>query len=374
MRVQSRVELENAEKTSGMTTEWISDDGDPDLVSIVVPTHNRRKLLCETLECLIAQTYGPIQIVVVDDGSTDDTSEHVSRFAEECSDGREIVYARQDPAGGPAARNRGARLTRGEFLLFMDDDDLVPNRFVECRVEALKTNPAAKIAFGVWHIFEVVDGKYRILSTRGRLPTGADFDWFSFIDTKWQLLLQGCILRRDSVVQAGPWREDLYKSQDLEYKARLLIADWETVFVDEEPVYYRMHKSSISGKHSEDKMDSYADVIDQLEAMTVERADYEPKKERLAECLWTHSFWLYGAGEFKRSYRHLRRAKVHDENICRKKGFFPTVLDTLGMDFVIGPAYYAISQCKKSLGFSPRRVLAIADKLPIKEHLLFEKT
>lgn len=345
---------------------WIPKEFEAGLISFVVPTHNRADLLQETLGSLLRQTYSPIEIVVVDDGSTDGTQQIVQTIAADLPDGRELAYHRQDPAGGPVARNTGAKLTKGEYIVFMDDDDVVPDRFIEVRLNAITANPGANFAFGLWKIFDVVDGKHRIHTTLGARPKNGSFDWYSFICGDWQLLLQGCLIQRDLVCQTGPWDTGLLKSQDLEYKARLLaLEDCNRVFVDEEPVFYRLHRKSISGIMTSEKMDSYVDVVDQLESMTLARADYEQNVNQMSEFLWYHSFWLYSVGELRRGYRQLLRAKMYNKSICRSKGVAAKLLDACGLDFMIGSMYYAISRCKKALGFSKPRINQTLAQLPL---------
>lgn len=98
------------------------------LVSIVVPVYNAEKFLEETLESLAAQTYENIEVLLVDDGSTDSSRDICESLAE--GDGR-FHYCYQDNAGAGAARNRGIDLARGEYLMFLDSDDLFEPDFVE---------------------------------------------------------------------------------------------------------------------------------------------------------------------------------------------------------------------------------------------------
>jgi hypothetical protein len=91
----------------------------PPLFSIVVPTYNRAHFIARTLESLVAQIDRSFEIIVVDDGSKDDTSSVVSRFAD-----AGVIYHRKDNGERGAARNFGARLARGRYLNFFDSDDL----------------------------------------------------------------------------------------------------------------------------------------------------------------------------------------------------------------------------------------------------------
>jgi glycosyltransferase involved in cell wall biosynthesis len=91
------------------------------LVSVIVPTFNRAHMLERTLESIVAQTYEEIEIVVVDDGSTDDTTEVVSSLSRQV--GRAVVYRKQENRGCAAARNKGLELATGDLIAFLDSDD-----------------------------------------------------------------------------------------------------------------------------------------------------------------------------------------------------------------------------------------------------------
>ncbi len=88
-------------------------------VSIIIPTYNRSALLCEAIQSVLAQTCRDFEVIVVDDGSTDDTRQVVAGF------GPPVRYVYQDNRGRSAARNRGLREARGRYLLFLDSDDLL---------------------------------------------------------------------------------------------------------------------------------------------------------------------------------------------------------------------------------------------------------
>lgn len=108
---------------------------DKPLVSAVIPTRNRAHLLERALKSVIAQTYSPIEIIVVDDGSTDETPEVVQKYNEQHkvpSSGGDlgvgkkmaIIYIKNEQStGAPAARNKGIRAAKGKFIAGLDDDD-----------------------------------------------------------------------------------------------------------------------------------------------------------------------------------------------------------------------------------------------------------
>jgi len=346
-------------------TRWIDPSGRPNLVSIVLPTRNRALLLQETLESLVQQSYRPLEIVVVGDGTRDNTADIIAQAKVAAGDGIDIKYLRQDRSGGPAARNLGAQHTTGEYMVFMDDDDIAAEDFIASRVDALRGTDA-NLANGTWQTFVVDEkGKHHLLEPKGKHCLSNEGVWESFL-SNWDLLLQGCVLRRELVSKVGPWHVGLHKSQDLDYKARLVAQDCRPVYCDRGLVFYRLHDDSISGQLDAVKLDSYVEVLEQIEHLGVNRSDYQQTKKVLADYFWSHAFWLYGLGDFARGYRELQRAKKHSPQICRSKGVIARVLDRLGFDISIGPAYYFSSQIKKTLGLSRRKFSETKEELPVR--------
>jgi glycosyltransferase involved in cell wall biosynthesis len=101
------------------------------LVSTIIPAYNYGRFVCEAVESVLCQTYEPVEIVIVDDGSTDDTRERLNKF------GDRIRYVYQENRGLSAARNTGIREARGEWLAFLDADDLWHPRKLEVQLGAV---------------------------------------------------------------------------------------------------------------------------------------------------------------------------------------------------------------------------------------------
>lgn len=125
------------------------------LFSVVIPTFNRRELLAEALCSVWAQTFTDYEVIVVDDGSTDGTWDYLSSLREE------IIAVRQENRGPGAARNAGAKLARGDYVAFLDADDIWFPWTLAAFAESLMKFPSLSLIVGEWVEF----------SSKGGLPT-----------------------------------------------------------------------------------------------------------------------------------------------------------------------------------------------------------
>lgn len=155
------------------------------LVSVIIPTYNRADLVQQAVESILAQTWDQYEIIVVDDGSTDDTEHALTRWH-----GR-IRYERQENQGESAARNRGVQLARGAYVAFLDSDDLwLPGKLAR-QVEVLERNPAAGVVFCR---ASLIDGDGR------RLPDNSIFDLDGLTQVSFEQLCRKSLFAPSTVV------------------------------------------------------------------------------------------------------------------------------------------------------------------------------
>lgn len=110
------------------------NDSSP-LISVVIPTYNRAHMVCEAIDSVLAQDYAPFELIVVDDGSTDDTPDRIGAY------GDRIRVLTQENKGVSAARNAGIHMAQGDFLAFLDSDDLWEKQKLSCQMDFFKAHP-----------------------------------------------------------------------------------------------------------------------------------------------------------------------------------------------------------------------------------------
>jgi glycosyltransferase involved in cell wall biosynthesis len=210
------------------------------LVSIIIPTYNRAGLICETIDNVFQQTYRNFELIVVDDGSTDDTQSKLLQY------GNRIQVIRQENRGPAVARNRGARVARGEIIAFQDSDDLWKPTKLERQVLLLEMDSSlpcclSNIALGA------VEGKeFTSFDQSFVRPKHDEGIWLNVSDilaTRFVLFTQAVAIRREVFVNLGGFDESLRYLEDYDFPLRLsFMGPWG--FIREPLVTYRKGSSS----------------------------------------------------------------------------------------------------------------------------------
>lgn len=181
------------------------------LFSIVIPAYNRANVIGRTLESLQTQTLGDFEVVVVDDGSSDNLERAIADFGDS-----RVRYVWQANAGGGAARNRGIDEVRGEYVAFLDSDDtFVPKKLAT--IAALFPLDEKAVIYSSMRVDRGV-GKYWVRPDRGILP-GEDVGEYLFVQN--QFIQTSTIVLKTSFARAIRFNPTLRKGQDLDLCLRL---------------------------------------------------------------------------------------------------------------------------------------------------------
>jgi len=213
---------------------------EPPRVSVIIPTHNRRDLLRAAIDSVLAQTYPDVEIIVVDDGSTDDTTTAMAQYA-----GR-VVYLKQINQDVAAARNTGIRAATGAYLTFLDDDDLMLPTKIERQVQLLAAHPDA----GLVHCrFYHVDSDGNVIDKIGVLPEGQVLRPLLCRNFVW---MGAPLVRRQCLDQVGLFDEQIPATcADWDMWLRIAQAGYPFACVQEPLGSYRVQQDSMLAKVDE---------------------------------------------------------------------------------------------------------------------------
>jgi glycosyltransferase involved in cell wall biosynthesis len=224
------------------------------LISTIIPVHNRPLLVREAVASVLAQTYRPVEIIIVDDGSTDETGREVGALAEAHPE----VCAIYRKNGGPgAARETGRLAASGEFIQYLDSDDLLlPTKFA-LQVTGLREHGDCAVSYGKTRFYAYGDRPTDVAWKRTGERISTMFP--SFLHSRWWGTSTP-LYRRSVTDLAGPWTE-LKNEEDWEYDCRIARNGGQlhycNAFVSEERVAAGPHLST-AGSSDPDKLRSRA--------------------------------------------------------------------------------------------------------------------
>lgn len=208
-------------------------------VSVIIPTYQHRDYIRRTLSSVFEQSLNDYEIIVVNDGSTDDTASVLVRLVE----ARQITYIEQENQGQSRARNNGLSRARGEYIAFLDSDDLWPKNKLASQVAFLDANPTVGMVGGTYRAIDEHDvpgrgGPFYPTISFETLFTANPFH------SPGQTLIRASLLREIGGLDSTIWGADDW---DLWFR----IAKSSTIVMrDEIALYYRVHAHNASRQHA----------------------------------------------------------------------------------------------------------------------------
>jgi glycosyltransferase involved in cell wall biosynthesis len=205
------------------------------LVTVLLPVYNRAGPLVEAVQSCIDQTWRPIEILVVDDGSTDDVRSALRHF------GDQVRLIRKDNGGVASARNLGLREARGDFIQFLDSDDLLLPRAIDSKLAAFDAVADAELCYGQSQRIDMRTSPSAIKEARLHVvenPARSMIVAFPF-------LLQTVMMPRWRLLVASPFEEDLRRSSDFRYWQCLSLAGIKVIGSRELSTHLRRFSDSL---------------------------------------------------------------------------------------------------------------------------------
>ncbi len=211
------------------------------LITIVVNCYNRADMVRTALDSVLNQTYRPIELVIVDDESKDNTMEVVEQWRSEHPDTNDFTsIAKSFPNGKPSlSRNRGLELAHGDYIQFVDDDDWIYPNAVQAKADYAKQHPDYDLIVNQLDYYR--NGK-KFNSTHLTLPNDPK-DMVEHLLRNECLLVATLMFKTKVLRDIGCWKADLFFAMDMEITMRLALNGGTIGLVDQSLGAYRFHNS-----------------------------------------------------------------------------------------------------------------------------------
>ncbi len=223
-------------------------------ISVIIPTYNSAIYIVQAIDSVLAQGYAPCELIVVDDGSTDETEAILGPYLDK------IKYIQQENRGSAAARNRGMQLANHEFILFLDADDLMlPNKLHQ-QAAFLQLHPSLGYVSSGW---QHIDETGQILQTIEPWRDAPDLDADSWLQYK-PVQLGAILFRRIWLNRVGGLDPTLRQAHDVDLMLRLSLAGCMGAWLYEPTIQYRQHQLSTMHRSVAVQAESVLRVLDKF--------------------------------------------------------------------------------------------------------------
>lgn len=247
-------------------------------VSILIPLYNSEEYIAETIDSCLDQTYDNIEIIIVDDGSTDSSLDIAREYENKH---KNIKVDVQKNSGAPVARNRAFALSTGDYIQYIDADDLMQPDKIYLQMEVLKNSDDLTIVFGKYGYFKktIENTEWKDLPVNKNYNSGKQF-LLELWESGMAVIPHMWLTPRKLIEKSGGWDESLAKNQDGEFFARVVFRASKVLFIENSIGYYRRdNENSISKQVSKKALraamksyDAYAILMkDDLELPEVRR-------------------------------------------------------------------------------------------------------
>jgi glycosyltransferase involved in cell wall biosynthesis len=215
------------------------------MISVIIPVYNYERYLGEAIESVLGQTYQDLEVIVVDDGSTDRSGDVAKSFA-----GRGVRYCQEVHAGIGPARNKGVELAQGEFIAFLDADDRWPLEKIERQLRAFENDPALEMVFG--QALQLQNGPAWEAGVRDKNLT---------VDGMVPGMVPGTMLiKRDAFDRVGKFQGGLKVGEFIDWYARAVELKVRSLVLPELLLWRRIHDSN-QGVRERQSVTDYARVL-----------------------------------------------------------------------------------------------------------------
>ena len=203
------------------------------LISVIIPAFNAEKYLEEALTSINQQNYNPLEIIVIDDGSTDNTAKIAKDFSEQ------VKYIYQENSGPATARNTGIKMAEGDYISFLDADDLWLTNTLKIQLDLLQKSPQSKIVLGKTQFVRYNQNKL-LLERIG--------------EPRFFLNLGSAIYHKSVFNEVGLLDENLTYSEDIDWFNRAREKNINIIKHQEIVLFYRQHENNMTNNKNSEQL------------------------------------------------------------------------------------------------------------------------
>jgi glycosyltransferase involved in cell wall biosynthesis len=205
-------------------------------ISVIIPVYNGDRYITQTIDSVLNQTYQDFEIIVIDDGSKDNSRQTLERY------GDRIRYVYQENSGVAEARNHGFQLAQGEFIAFLDQDDVLLENKLALQLQAFEEDPDVEIVHSGWRL---VDSEGNFWSDIKPWKDAPELDLAGWL-MRMPVLFSAMMFRRSALEKVGKFDARYKQACDVDLVQRLILRGGKTVWVKQITVLYRQHESNDS--------------------------------------------------------------------------------------------------------------------------------
>ena len=228
------------------------------LLSVIIPCYNAERWVAEAVDSCLRQTYLNVEVIVVDDGSTDRSLEILRAY------GKRIKLEVGPNRGGNCARNVGFALSRGDYIQYLDADDYLLPEKMEIQVACLEST-GADIVYSDWrHLVSGQDGSHRLEPVE---VSGRQSDVLAALLSGWWVACMALLIRRSVIEKLAGWDESLKAAQDRDFFTRAALTSAKIEYLPGcHSIYRRYGSISVSTGNRQRWAESHCRVLDKATA------------------------------------------------------------------------------------------------------------
>lgn len=211
------------------------------MITVILPVYNGKKYIAQAIDSVLKQSYSAFELIIVNDGSTDDTESEISKFKDD-----RIKYITQSNQGPSAARNKGMSIAKGKYFAFIDADDLYEPNKIEEQVEILNNHKEAYVVYNGY--FEVDENLTKIRDVKPEYVNECRSNLLAMMLFRPIISCPASIMIRRDCYDKGLKYNSIYKHGD-DYDFLINLLKYYNFYYIDKPLYnYRKHKSNLTNQ------------------------------------------------------------------------------------------------------------------------------